>query len=466
MSMVHVAVISVELAALVLVPVILLQRKEPVSTFAWILTLLFLPGLGALLFLLFGRVTIREVRSARASANAKAPVPLATPGPLDAPDVATDCFRIARVLTHSASTLGNGLVVLEDGDAAYRALGAAIDAAQWEINAEYYLIKDDDIGRWFRDRLISAANRGVKVRLLYDGIGSLAIGRRWTRSLRSAGAETMSFSPLRRALVTSPNLRNHRKIVVIDREIAFTGGINICNEHSQAHSGDTAWRDIHLRIQGPAVNALFNIFSTDWAWVTQKFLKPQADRTQGDGSGSRVAVVPAGPDSHGAVIHRLFFTAIAGARSSVRIVSPYFGPDETLLVALEMVAQRGVAVEMILPARSNHRVTFHAGRSLYERLLEAGVVICEYQPRMIHAKLLVIDDALALIGSSNMDLRSFRLNFEVTVLIECKETLSRLRSIFDEYQAHSQRIVLEQWRRRGLKLTLKEGAARLLSPLL
>jgi len=458
-------VFGVELAGLALIPVILLQRKEPTSTFAWILTLLFLPFIGAVLFLLFGRVTIRQNPAPAPLSPGRGRDP-ALPAPADTSDLSATSFRIAQVVTNTLATRGNAITVLEDGDDTYRAMGIAIDQATTEINAEYYLIHDDAVGCWFRERLVAAAGRGVKVRLLYDGIGSLGIGRHWTRPLRILGGEAVSFSPLRRALVTSPNLRNHRKIVVVDRRIAFTGGINICIEHSTQYSGANAWRDVHLQIEGPAVNDLLRIFATDWAWVTHSYLKPMAEATVQNGSAARLAVIPAGPDSHGQTIHRLFFATITAARRKVSLISPYFGPDDTLLIALETVAMRGVDVELILPAKSNHRVTFHAGRSLYERLLEAGVGIFEYQPGMIHSKLLFIDDELALVGSSNMDLRSFRLNFEVTTLIEEPATVQRLLSIFAECLAHCARIDLADWRRRGLRLTLKEGMSRLLSPLL
>jgi cardiolipin synthase len=453
----HVILIAVELAALMLIPAILVSRKEPVSTFAWILTLVFLPVLGALLFLLFGREHLRM-----------GPIPSPLPPP-PAPGAAScrlveDSLRIAQAVTHLPATTGNRCELLLDGDATYAALGAAIDAATATIEAEYYLVRADAIGTWFRERLVAAAARGVQVRLLIDGFGSLRLGPFWLAPLRRAGVRVARFSPLWRLVRDSPNLRNHRKIVVVDGRIAFTGGLNISALHSERWSGAAAWRDVHARIEGPAVAQLHQVLARDWRHVTGEALSIALPPSCP--GAARLAVVAGGPDTHLDAIHRVFFTAIAEARSSIRITSPYFCPDEAILLALELAALRGVAVEMVLPARSNHPLAFHAGRSCYDRLLEAGVVIAEYQPGMIHAKTLVVDARLALIGSSNMDLRSFRLNLEVHLLVEDAVTVAALGAIIDGSRARSLPIALAAWRARGLGLRLCEGAARLLSPLL
>ncbi len=453
----HDALLLCELASFSLVPVILLSRKEPVSTFAWILTLIFLPVLGPGLFLLFGRTSLHMEPLLGTS------VPPPETGE-HSDRVVEDTLRIAQALTRFPATSGNRCAVLMDGDATYAALGTAIDAATREISAEYYLVRADAIGDWFRERLIAAASRGVRVRLLVDAVGSFALGPFWARPLERAGVRVASFSPIIRMLRYSPNLRNHRKIVVVDGHIAFTGGLNISALHSQRQSGAQAWRDVHLRLEGPVVAQLSQVLLRDWHHVTGETVPPSP--VMPSKGPARVAVVSGGPDTSLEAIHRVFLAAISGAQRRIRIMSPYFGPDDSILFALELAAMRGVAVELVLPARSNHRVTFHAGRSCYHRLLLAGVRIAEYQPGMIHAKTLMVDDRLALIGSSNMDLRSFRLNFEVHLLIDDAGTAAELERIFADSWSQSRLVTLAAWKNRGLALRLAEGASRLLSPLL
>lgn len=470
MTIYHYLFIVAEMIALALIPVILIQRKEPTSTFAWILSLLFLPLLGVFLFLLFGRTRIRD----RPTKDEPTDLDHAVPGPTPSEHAEAgktvlerDCYRVAASLTHMPATGKNAIRVLIDGDQTYEAIGAAMDAAQHQIHAEYYLIHDDKVGKWFGERLAAAARRGVAVRLIKDGYGSFPLGRRWEREVTSSGVQVRTFLPMRSILMTPASLRNHRKIVVVDGTIGFTGGINICDEHSRAHSGANSWRDVHLRLEGPAVAHLHRVFLADWFYITNEHLPlPDVTAANATPGAARVAIVPNGPDTHTEAIHRVFFTAIAGATTEVLITSPYFGPDDTILVALEVAALRGVAVTLIVPARSNHRVTFNAGRSLYERLLEAGVHIYEYQPGMIHAKTLLIDRRLALVGSSNMDLRSFRLNFEVHALVEDRDASAQLYESMQQDLGNSIQIKPEVWRNRGLRARLTEGASRLVSPLL
>jgi cardiolipin synthase len=468
--------------ALALVPLVLVRRKEPSSTIAWILTLVFLPPVGAILFLLFGRDRVRwpakrkraldalvraqvaEARDETGEPDRSSQLPV-----LDgASSLERALFRLGARLTHLRATYGNRVEVLSDGNATFDAIGAAIDAARHHVHAQYYLIRNDATGRWFRDRLVAAAKRGVTVRLLLDGYGCLAVGRAWRRPLRKAGARVADFLPMRSVLLQPVNLRNHRKIVVVDGEVAFTGGFNVGDEYRGQMPGVGGWRDVHLRIEGPAAAELQRVFFQDWAFATSEPIDPQAyfPRNLPARGEATIAIVPSGPDTRNEAIHRLFFGAIVGAEREVVVTTPYFVPTESLLVAMELAAMRGVDLELLLPGRSNHRVTFHAGRSFYAQLLEAGVGVHEYVPGIVHAKTLVVDDRVALVGSANMDLRSFRLNFEVHTLVHDTSTAARLREAFASYARESQRVNLAQWRERPWTLRVKEGAARLVSPLL
>lgn len=474
----HIAGIVVYAVALALVPLVLVRRKDPSSTIAWILVLVFVPALGAALFLLFGRDRVRwpAKRKREIDAIVRAQVAASREETAEAREsllpvaspLERSLFRIGHRLTHLRATGGNDVEVLFDGNAAFDAIAAAIDAARHHVHAQYYLIRDDATGRMLRDRLAAAAARGVTVRLLLDGFGCFALGRAWRHSLRKAGARVAEFLPMRSVFLQPVNLRNHRKIVVIDGEVAFTGGFNVGDEYRGQMPSIGAWRDVHLRIRGPAAAELQRVFFQDWAFATNEPIDPaqyfpRAPSTRGEAT---IAIVPSGPDTRNEAIHRLFFGAIVGAQREVLVTTPYFVPTESLLVAMELAAMRGVDVKLLLPARSNHRVTWHAGRSFYAQLLEAGCDVREYAPGIVHAKTLVVDGEVALVGSANMDLRSFRLNFEVHTLVHDATTAARLRESFERHLAESKRVDLDEWRRRGWGLRVKEGAARLVSPLL
>jgi cardiolipin synthase len=465
-------------AALALIPVVLVRRKEPSSTIAWILTLLFLPAVGAILFLFFGRDRVRWPAKRKRQADALVHSSLvARTGhlsraeslpPSGISDLERQIFQVGALLTGTPASSGNRVDVYRKGQDVYDALGAAIDQAKHHVHAQFYLIRNDAIGAWFRDKLVAAALRGVHVRLLCDAYGCLAIGPPWRRPLRRAGARVGIFLPMRSLLLQPVNLRNHRKIVVIDGTVAFSGGVNIGQEYLGEMRGLGRWRDTHFRIEGPAARALSRVFLQDWFFATGEGFDPEPyfPEPAGPSGVARVAVVPSGPDTRNEAIHRLFFAAIAASSDRVWITTPYFVPDPPIVVALQVAALRGVDVKLILPARSNHRVTFHAGRSYYEQLLEAGVHIYEYLPGMIHAKTMVVDGRTVLIGSANMDMRSFRLNFEVHALMHDEATAQYLEACFHDDLAETREVMLPEWRERPFGYRIVEGAGRFVSPLL
>jgi cardiolipin synthase len=509
----HAAGVLVVLIQVSLIPLVLVRRKEASSAIAWILTLVFLPLLGAFLFLLFGRDRVRMGASSKRRAKEasrerikglvhtrrkKGPGEAAgKTGPTSAETaeialafadaelesrlsaleaVDRPVFRVGGRLGHTATTIGNEITIMSSGDEAIDAKFEAIARAEQSVHAEYYLVRDDATGRKFRDLLIAAAKRGCKVRVLLDGYGGLALGSSYVRAFEEAGVELARFLPIRalgagmhtRLLGAFQwNLRNHRKILVIDGRVAFTGGVNIGDDMR-------GWRDTHVRIAGPAVHSLQGIFLEDWEFATEKHVvepkhfgafdtPPSSDKTPTPGI---VEIVASGPDTATEAIHRVFFAAIAGARSRVFITTPYFVPDRALLVVLATAALSGVDVKLIVPSRSNHKVTWVAGRSYYEELLEAGVAIYEYLPGMIHAKTIVVDGRIALVGSANMDMRSFRLNYEVHAVVRDDATAQRLERRFDEDLGQTRRLELAEFRKRGVLWRVAEGYGRLMAPLL
>ena len=472
--------IGLRVIAVCFVPLVLVRRKGPSSTAAWILTLLFLPALGSFLFLMFGRDRVRlpAKRKKELDALVRAQVAAARnePPPSEGlsrlavdSDLERGLFRVGQNLTHTRATSGNAVELLVEGGATYDAIGAAIDSARHHVHAQFYLIRNDATGAWFRDRLVAAAERGVTVRLLMDGYGSFAIPMAWERPIARAGGQVARFSPLRDMLLQPVNLRNHRKIVVVDGTVALTGGFNIGDEYRGGNMpGVGSWRDVHLRIEGPAAAELQRVFFQDWAYATRRPIDPAGyfpDPGAARGEG-RIAIIPSGPDTRTEAIHRLFFGAIVGATKEVLVTTPYFVPDEALMVALELAAMRGVRVRLLLPGHSNHQATFHAGRSFYADLLRAGVEILEYEPGIVHAKTMVVDSRVSLVGSANMDLRSFRLNFEVHTLVHDPATAAKLRATFEADREKCRRVDFDEWESRGWSLRVKEGAARLVSPLL
>jgi cardiolipin synthase len=469
-----------EVIAFALIPFVLVRRKEPSSTIAWILALVFLPALGAILFVAFGRDRVRlPARRKReldalvlAELAAHAPSVVAAPGEaLLAPgltDLELALFRVAAQLTQGRPSGGNAVTPLFGGNDAYAAMGLAIDAARHHVHAEFYLIRNDATGEWFKERLLAAAARGVEVRLLCDAFGCFALRSRYLRELRKGGVRVATFLPMHSLLLQPVNLRNHRKIVVVDGEVAFTGGLNIGDEYRGQMAGVGAWLDVHMRVDGPAARDLQRIFIQDWTFASKETLTPSsyfpaAPPARG---AALVAIVPSGPDTRTEAIERLFFGAIAGAHDRVWMTTPYFVPDQAITVAMELAAMRGVDVKLILPHHSNHAVTFHAGRSFYEPLLEAGVKLYEFLPGMVHAKTMVVDRAVSLVGSANMDLRSFRLNFEVHALAHDALLAQRLEETFNRDLEQSRLVSLADWRKRPARARIYEGASRLVSPLL
>ncbi|MDQ3033351.1 MAG: cardiolipin synthase [Myxococcota bacterium] len=465
---------AAEVLALAFVPMVLLRKKEPAATFAWILVLLFVPVAGVILFWYLGRDRIRRPVRHRVIVNApmrerledrisdQFPSQHAEREQVIAaqPEEQQGVMRLASAATRGEIRAGNAVRVLVGAEATYAAMTEAIDAATDHIHLEYYIFRPDKTGRRFLASLLAAAERGVRVRLLYDGFGSVGLGPA-CRALRRAGGSARPFFPLdpiRRAATI--NLRNHRKLMVVDGRVGFAGGINI---------GDmfVPWRDLHLRIDGPAVADLQRIFVEDWYFAARRDLTapaffPEIPKT----GGSIVQIVESGPDERVESIHRLLFAAIASARRTVWITTPYFVPDRAMLVALQTAAMRGVDVKLIVPRESNHRVTFHAGRSFYDDLLAAGVHVHEYVGGMLHTKAMVVDGRFATVGSANLDVRSFRLNFEMIAVLYDPDVVIELQRIFEEDLARTEEVSLAVWRRRPKLTRIKEGMGRLCSPLL
>ncbi|MCA9667815.1 MAG: cardiolipin synthase [Myxococcales bacterium] len=464
---------------------IVLQRREPTATLAWAITVLLLPYVGAIAYLLFGgRRLRRHVRRRRARAEVIEPhlhvlgrkADSLTPGEAPpevlraAPDLPddTEMIQLTNRIGSRLPTYGNKVQLFANADSSYVSLERAIEAAKHHINFEYYIFEDDNTGRRFRDLLIKKAKEGVHVRVLTDGLGSFGIDD-FMQPLIDAGGRWAEFLPvgLFRKSLTRANLRNHRKIAVIDGRVAYTGGANIGDEYTGRKKRVGPWRDTHLKIEGPAVFHMQEVFAEDWHFAagddpTDEDWFPEPD-TPGN---LMVQVVASGPDTDNEPIQRIFFTAITSARRRVLLTTPYFVPDQAMRVALETAALRGVDVRLLLPRISDMPLVLYAGRSYYDELLRSGVRIYEYEGGVLHAKTMVVDDRWATVGSANMDVRSFRLNFEINAAIFGPDFAGEMTKVFDHDLRTSREITREQLKGKKMRRRLFESFARILSPLL
>ncbi len=456
--------------ALVMAVVIILERRSAAATIAWLLVLAFLPVIGLIVYRLIGPLRLERKRLRRVAGRKV--VREAVDAIAQIESRSPEDLQLALVPLRAASApplRAERLHIYLDGVSAYRAIGEAIEQARHHIHLEYYIWEPDRIGTRLRDQLVARARAGVEVRFIPDGTGCNHLRRKFLRPLRDAGAEIAWFNPvsLRRLRRRRADFRTHRKIVVCDGLVGFTGGMNVTEAHS-AEFGDSFWRDTHMRVEGTAVLALQRIFMEDWFFAAEKlpdfsrvYFPPPSQRGQ-----HVVQVVSSGPDSDGHAIHKLFFSAITEARQRLWATTPYFVPDEPILTALLTAALRGVDVRLLVPRKGDSRLVDLAARSYFPELLQAGVRILEYGARFIHAKTFVVDDDVAIIGTANLDNRSFRLNFEIAAVLYGDPENRVLAEAFEADCGQSRELRAADLERQPFLRRLGQAAARLLSPLL
>ena len=453
-----------------LVGYIVLQKREPVATLSWILCLAALPYAGLLIYYLLGPQKIRRqnIRRGRhrddmSSYRAVCPVD----------DNASELSKVAQSTTGLPPSTATSLHWLVDGGNAYPAILEAVRQARHHIHLMYYIYTPEQNGTALRDALIERARAGVQVRLLLDAIGSSKVRKAFLQPLRDAGAEVFWFHPsqlLRPFKRPWMNLRTHRKLVIVDGQVAFTGGINITDEQDERIRED-AYRDLHLRVEGKVVHSLQLVFVEDWLYASgQAHQVFEPDRLWPSmppppPHSIQAQVLISGPDSGWETIHRLHVAAIQEARRRVWLVTPYFVPGEAARMALTSAALGGLDTRLLVPKRSDSLLVTLAARSYFDELLAAGVRIYEYGPRMLHTKAFIADDHLSIVGSANFDHRSFRLNFELSMMIRDKATTAELEQLLQAEFARA--VEVTPARQRSLwRDRLPEGFARLASPLL
>lgn len=358
-------------------------------------------------------------------------------------------------------TLNQEVELLKDGQQAFKVMQQSLQDAKESIFLLFYIFELDETGEEILAILEKKAASGVKVKLLLDGFGSGKTGPKIKKRLQKTQVDCAIFLQSRMSPLSAPrfNFINHRKIMVIDQQLAFTGGMNIGSEYEHK------WRDLMLKFQGPAVLALLQIFLEDWCFTTNEVIEEKAVEFSVASQDIPVAVISSGPDSE-SWIHDCYFLAITQARHTLHFVTPYFIPSPALLTAMRTAAGRGVEVTLVVPSQSDVGLVKWASRSFYRMLVEAGVKIYEYPREMIHAKAFVADGRLASVGTANIDSRSMKLSFEVSCFVIDETIAADLSSWIAQLRQHSEQVTLTQIKNKSRWTQLGESLASLFSPLL
>lgn len=474
------SIISVAYVILVIstIGVIIHEKRDPVKALGWISVISLLPVAGIVFYIFFGRNHRKEkifnrkeiqdleqldalcLRQQTAIENAH----MLQQGIADNRDI----IMLLLNSNKAPLTMHNRVRVLKNGRETFGEIMRAIRDARSSIHLEYYILEYDRIGRKIIRMLCQKARSGVEVRVIYDDVGSWHLKRRHVEKMRRAGVDVRCFMPVLMPYLTSKvNYRNHRKIVVTDGRVAFTGGINIAQRYLTGNKLGK-WRDTHLRIEGEAVRMLQAVFATDWYFVSDK----QLLQSEKYFPKSRITdifpmqIASSGPDSDWASIMQAFFAAISKAQKYIYISSPYFMPNQAILTALKVAALSGIDVKVMIPAKADSKLVYWATRSYIGELLEAGINVCLYTRGFNHSKVIVIDDSFSSVGTANMDIRSFEDNFEVSAIMYDRATARELKDMFLTDLKYCTCLTAEAWESRPALQSVYESLARLLSPLL
>ncbi len=467
-----------------MIVVLVLENGSPVRTLAWILVLVYLPIIGFILYMFFGR----NWRKSRIFSRKGIEDVIQLQEHLlngDCPENHGNYFdnalinKLVKLLENNNKailTCHNNVQIIPDTQAAFEKILEAIRLSKQNIHLEYFSLANDETGKQFKDILITKAKEGIRIRLIYDAVGCWKLPRHYKQSLKKAGIEIYPFLPSPFPTISSRlNYRNHRKLMIVDNETAFLGGLNIGNKYMSKSKYFGYWRDTLLIITGRSVRSLQAIFLTDWFFVSKQnilkeFLAESAAearlKTQDSNKNVPVQIVSSGPDSDWESIMQTYFACIANATQSVNITSPYLVLNESLLIAIKTASLSGVKVKIILPSKPDHHVVFWGSRSYYAELLQAGVELFEYQKGFIHAKVLIIDNEIVSIGTANMDMRSFSHNFELNAMLYNREIASVAERQFQDDLGNCKQLLLTEFSQRSIWQKTKESICRLFSPLL
>ncbi len=466
-----------------LIIVLFAERKRPVSTISWVFTLIFLPVLGVLLYIFLGTAryvnvkrkfgkkmhydkAYRRIIQEQLEFIEQNRPNFCDPASLPYLDMITMHIRTSESLYSD----DNKLTLLPSAQDKYAALFRDIRAAKKTVNVMYYIFRNDHIGNKLVDLLTQKAKEGIEVRLIYDSFGNLKTPAKTFRRLKAAGGQVIKFLPQPFLNLLRVNYRNHRKIVVIDGEIGYVGGINIGDEYLGLDKTKTPWRDTHLRIEGSSVATLQLRFLMDWQHLTDEKMDDRAavkkffSSRKFDGS-SAMQIVSSGPDSPAQQIKYGFIKMMTGAKKSLFIQTPYLIPDDTVLDALKIAVNSGVDVRVMIPGIPDKKFVYYATLSYVEELLQAGIRVYAYNG-FLHSKMVVADHAISTLGTTNMDLRGFSLAFEVNAFIYDPDFSDQCAQMFLRDIECCRELDLKSFHKRSFWSKMKESIFRLLSPLM
>ncbi|MFO7869721.1 MAG: cardiolipin synthase [Bacteroidales bacterium] len=460
---------------------IVYDTRDPFKTTAYLLLAIFIPLIGIVIYFVFGiNYRKRSIYSKKLVGDEKGSQLIRKKlVAFSADNVSNEHteVRYAQSLVKllmndslSPLTIGNNVSLLINGEQKFPEMLAAIDQARNYIHLEYYIYEDDDIGNRLKNMLIKKARQGVRVRFIYDDLGSRSIRKTIVPELRKGGVEAYPFNQVTFSLLANRiNYRNHRKIIIIDGSVGFVGGINITDRYANTTQKTKYWRDTHLRIDGSCVLFLQHIFLCDWNFCSGQNIEhdskffPENISAQGTYS---MQIASSGPDSPSATIMLSFLKAIQLAQEEIVITTPYFIPPASILDALKAASLGGVNVKILVPGISDTLLVNHAAWTNYGDMMEGGVEIYLYQKGILHAKTMVVDNAFSIVGTANMDIRSFDLNFEVNAIIYSSDFAQKLRTVFYNDISHATQLSYDVWEKRPLFVKMLQKLAALLSPLL
>lgn len=454
--------------------VVVSENRNPVKSLAWVTVLLVTPLIGLILYIVFGRnIQNKRIISRRNKRKLKRLSQLGTTGVSETRRVrrsarSAQLIKLAQSMAMAHYTEGNAATLFNNGTDKFCSLIADISSAREFINLEYYIIDDDETGNAVANALIERAKAGVKVRFIYDHVGSFKVRKRFFRRLAEAGIEAhpffkVAFPPFG----TRINWRNHRKICVIDGRIGYIGGMNIADRYVTGGKHFPMWRDLHLRIEGPSVLSLHQSFSVDWNFMGNPLPEEVVPAETAENENPiGMQLLTGGPTNQWMNLTLVFQKAISMARKCVYIQSPYFLPTEGLLHALQTAALSNVDVRIMMPRHSDSDMLRWASCSYIQECLRAGIKIYLYKKGMLHSKAIIIDDDFVTIGSTNFDFRSFEHNFEANMLIYSEEFNSRVKNQFFSDQQDCLRVNFAEWRKRPVTEKAMESIMRLFAPIL
>lgn len=452
--------------------VVLSENRNPIRSLAWVIALIFLPGVGLIFYIFFGRSMRGRHLISRRNKRKLLRRQTTTQHDLKAHDLTPTEQQVVK-LTHRVSrfpfTLNNKAEIFTTGSDKFESLKRDLEQARESIYLQYYIFKDDRLGQEIAAILMRKAREGLDVKVIYDHVGSFSSRRRFFERMERAGVEAHPFFRVTfPQLANRINWRNHRKVVVIDRKVGYIGGMNIADRYLGVQEDGSAWRDTHLRLEGDIVESMLYAFSIDWNFLNKegdflKIEKPDAGEVRNE---TGMQLITSGPTEEWDNLELSFLRAIAGATKCVYIQTPYFLPTDSLLRALEAAALANVDVRIMIPAKSDSLMLMFASFSYITSCLKAGIKVYLYQPGMLHSKVMIVDDSFVTTGSVNFDFRSFENNFEGNVLIYDRAINRQMKDIFFADLSQCKKITISEWRKRPRIYRSLESILRLLSPIL